>query len=228
MNGRILKVAFGVLAAVVAIGSCAAVRADGAAGAKSAGPLGSFWAIPKEDGKLTLVIAGQADPVTITVSDTSIFGGICQDCSLYMEFKPTESTKKCNVCGCGATNAACILGKPLKEGTWQAMLKGLPTGVALRPVYNDADKPESGLKKLTVDFKSVLLQVSGLDGQTPDQLLVITKPLGATQAELVDGGKRLSIHLKSDWSAVKESTLEKALAKLNAKVVTSDQPKPAQ
>ena len=126
------------------------------------------------------------------------------------------------VCGCSVSNAACIVGKAVKEGTWRAMLKALPRGVGIRPTFNTADKPESGLKKLIVDLREVLLPVAGLDGQSPDQLLSLVKPLGGTRAELINGGKRLSCHLKSDWTADKEGKLEKALAKVNAKVVVAD------
>jgi len=224
MKTRRLTGCFALALAAIAMSLYSPVRADDA---KPTAPLGSFWALPKEDGKLTLTLAGQADPVTVTVSDTTILAGICLDCSLPLEFKPGETNKKCNVCGCAVTNAACIVGKAVKEGTWQAMIKGLPHGVGLRPTFVTADKPESGLKKLLVDLRSVLLPVSGLDGQTPDQLLALVKPLGGSQAELIDGGKRLSIHLKSDWTTDREGKLEKALAKLNAKVVTPDEAKPA-
>ena len=73
---------------------------------------------------------------------------------------------------------------------------------------------------MVVDLRSVFLPVSGLDGQTPDQLLALVKPLGGSQAELIDGGKHLSIKVKSDWTADREKKLEQALAKLNAKVTT--------
>ncbi|HLJ54237.1 MAG TPA: hypothetical protein VKT77_04305 [Chthonomonadaceae bacterium] len=210
-----------VLAAALAMSVGSQARAaDG--GAKPAATLGSYWTMPQEEGKVTLILAGSADPVTTSVSDSTLFAGICLDCSLPLEFKPADVPKKCLVCGCAVSNAACIVGKPVKEGTWQAMIKALPHGVGLRPTFNTADKPESGIKKLTVDLRSVLLPVSGLDGQTPDQLLAIVKPFGGSQAELVDGGKRLSIHLKSDWTADRESKLEKALAKINAQVVVPE------
>jgi len=219
-----------VLAAMtaMAVGLVSPVRADDAGAAKKDSVLGSFWTLPKEDGKVTLVLAGETDPVTVAVSDTTIFAGICLDCSLPLEFKPGDVAKKCSVCGCAVSNAACIVGKPVKEGTWQAMIKALPRGVGLRPTFNTSGKPDSGVKKLLVDLRSVLLPVSGLDGQTPEQLLALVKPLGGNQAELIDGNKRLSIHLKSDWTAERETKLEKALAKLNAKVVVPEEIKPAQ
>ncbi|HLK58115.1 MAG TPA: hypothetical protein VKU00_16225 [Chthonomonadaceae bacterium] len=204
------------------------VRADETGKGKAAGPVGTFWSLPKEQGKVSLVMAGQPDPVTVSVTNTTIFAGICLDCNLPLEFKPGEAGKNCSVCGCAVSNAACIVGKPVKEGTWQAMLKQLPHGVALRPTYNEADKPESGLKKLVVDLRTVLLPVAGLEGQTPDQLLTLVKPLGGTQAELIDNGKLLQIRLKSDWTTERAGKLEKALAKLNAKYVVPEEPKAGQ
>jgi hypothetical protein len=190
--------------------------------------MGSLWEFPKEAGKVTLLLAGKTDPVTVAVSDTTIFSGMCLDCSLPLKFKPGESAKKCLVCGCEVSNAACIVGKPVKEGTWQAMIKALPHGVALRPIYTVADKPESGLKQLSIDLRAVLLPVTGLDGKSPEELLALVKPLGGNKAELIDGGKRLSFHLKSDWTVERAGKLEKALEKLNAKVVVPEAPKPAQ
>jgi hypothetical protein len=214
------------MAAAFAVGTVTPVRSDDA---KPSTNPATFWTVPKEAGKVMLVVAGQKDPVTTSVTDTTVFAGICLDCNLPLEFKTGETAKNCSVCGCAVTNAACIVGKAVKTNTWQAMLKMLPHGTVLKPVYNEADKPESGLKKLTISLRSVLLPVSGLDAQTPDQLLAVTKPLGATKAELLDGGKLLSISLKTDWTADKADKLEKALVKLNAKVVVpEDDTKPAQ
>lgn len=218
----------GLALAVIAPGAIAPLRADEAGAAKTAGKVVAFWATPKEAGKLELVVPGQKDPVTTTVGDATIFAGICLDCNLPLEFKPGEAAKNCAVCGCAVSNAACIVGKPVKSNTWQAMLKQLPHGTGLVPVYNEADKPESGLKKLTVTLRSLLLPVSGLDGQTPDQLLALVKPLGGTKAELLDGGKLLAVSMKSDWTAERATKLEKALEKINAKVVAPEEPKAAQ
>ena len=226
MSTRILIGSLAILLAAITIGTSSAVRADEADATKAAGILGSLWALPKEEGKLTLLLAGKPEPVSTLVNGETIIAGICQDCSLPLKFKPGESAKKCSVCGCSVSNAACILGKPVKDGTWQTMLRELPRGVGLRPTFNTLDKPESGLKKLVVDLRSVLLPITGMDAQTPDQLLVLVKPLDGDKAELVDGGKRLSIHLKSDWTVAREVKLEKSLAKLNAKVDMPEVVKP--
>src|SRR5579862_2099306 len=189
---------FAAAAAIYIASGTLPARAGGAAVVTA-----SFWELPKDAGKLTLVIPGQAAPVITSVSDTTIFGGICLDCMLPLEFKAMQSGKNCSVCGCSASNASCIVGKPMKDGTWQAMMKGLPHGVGLVPTFVDPAKPESGLVKLVINLRSVVLPVSGLDGQTPDQLLGLTKAIGGTKAELLDSGKILSITLKTDYNADK-------------------------
>jgi hypothetical protein len=226
MRTQKLTVVVTLMLAAMAMGAMCTARADDAA-TKTTAKVAAFWTTPKEAGKLMLVVPGQKDPVTTTVGDATIFGGICLDCNLPLEFKTGDTAKNCAVCGCAVSNAACIVGKPVKSNTWQAMLQQLPHGTGLVPVYNEADKPESGLKKLTVTLRSVLLPVSGLDGQTPDQLLTLVKPLGGIKAELLDGGKLLSISLKSDWTFERATKLEKALEKLNAKVVVPEETKPA-
>jgi hypothetical protein len=216
----------GLALAALALGAVAPLRADDAA--KPAGKVVSFWTTSKEAGKLELMTPGQKDPVTTTVSDATVFAGICLDCNLPLEFKTGETSKNCAVCGCAVSNAACIVGHAVKTNTWQAMLKALPAGTGLVPVYNEADKPESGLKKLTVTLRALLLPVTGLDSQSPDQLLALVKPLGGTKAELLDGGKLLSVSLKSDWTAERADKLTKALEKINAKIVAPEEAKAAQ
>jgi len=221
---RIGKLFGGLALALAAVGvvGMSQARADET---RTTGNAAAFWAVPKETGKVTLLIPGQKDPVTTSVSEATIFGGICLDCNLPLEFKPGEAAKNCSVCGCAVSNAQCIVGKPLKSNTWQAMLQMLPHGTGLVPTFNDADKPESGLKKLVITLRAVMLPVSGLDTQTPDQLLALVKPLGGTKAELLDGGKLLAISLKSDWTAERATKLEKALNGVNAKILVPDEPK---
>lgn len=202
--------------------------ANETAAVKSAVKPTAFWTVQKETGKLMLLIPGQKDPVATAVSDATVFGGICLDCNLPLEFKTGEAAKNCNVCGCAVSNAACIVGKAVKSNTWQAMLKTLPSGTGLLPTFNEADKPESGVKKLMVSLRSLLLPVSGLDTQTPDQLLALVKPLGASSAELLDGGKLLQITMKSDWTFERAAKLQKSLQNINAKVLVPEEPKLAQ
>src|SRR5271155_3616745 len=112
---------FALALVAIALSAIAPARADDAGVAKTASPVTAFWLVPKEEGKLELVVPGQKDPVITTVSAATIFAGICLDCSLPMEFKTGDTAKSCAVCGCAATNAACIVGKPVKSNTWQAM-----------------------------------------------------------------------------------------------------------
>lgn len=205
-------------AAALCIAASVAARADGAA-------TGSFWQLPKEAGAIQLVMPGQAAPVTTSITDATIFVGICQDCMLPFQFTPLQAGKNCMVCGCSVNNASCMVGKPVKDGTWQSMVKQLPHGVGLVPTYIDPAKPESGLKQLVVNMRAVVLPVSGLDGQTPAQLLGLVKAIGGTKAELLDSGKLLSITLKTDYSADKAAKLEKAITGANGKITAPEAPK---
>ncbi len=199
------------------------VSAEGTQPSKNDSVLSTYVALPKEDGKVTLEVAGKTGRVTATIAAATVLGGICQDCQAPLEFIPAL-TAKVSECGC-ASNAVCIAGKGAKEGTWQAMLKALPRGVGLNATFNVADQPESGLKKLIVDLRTIMLPVEGLTGKSPEQLQDLAKAIGAKQAELIDGGQRLVLRLKTDWSAQRSIQLDKALAALNAKVISPDAPK---
>jgi hypothetical protein len=216
----LVKVGLGCLALTcVVAGFGSPATADTAAKITASGALTTLAAPPTDEGKIALLIAGQEKPVTVTLSQDTTLGGICIDCLLYLTFKPGESPKNCAVCGCAVSNAQCIAWTKLKSATWQDMFKALPKGAALRAVYNTPDKPESGLKTLLVDRRTVLLPVEGLNGQTPEQLLPLVKPFGGTKAELQAEGKQLVIHLKDDWSVEKEAKFEKALEKAGGKIV---------
>ncbi len=205
----------GIIAAA-AIAICLAVT--GPARADSA-ITGSFWNLPDAKGTVSLIIPGQAAPVNTSVSASTIFAGTCQDCMLPMEFKPDQAAKNCAVCGCAANNTTCIAGKPVKDGTWQSMLRLLPHGIGLAAIFVDPAKPESGLKKLTVNLRAVILPISGLGSYlTPDQLLALVKPIGGIRAELLDSGKLLSVTLKADYTSEKAAKLEKAISAANGKV----------
>ncbi len=201
-----------VAATALSLSFSSPARADGAT------VTGSFWQISKEAGKVELVVPGQAAPVVSAITDTTVISGTCLDCMLPLEFKTTQTGKNCAVCGCSVSNAACIVGKPVKDGTWQSMLKALPKGVALTATFVEAGKPESGIKKLSVNLRSIVLAVSGLDGQSADQLLGLVKGIGGTKAELVDAGKVLVVTLKADYTADKATKLEKALIDANSKI----------
>lgn len=209
-----------VVLAIAITGTAAAGAVRAAQNDKAApAPMGALWAMNHDTQALTLVVAGQDAPQTFTITPDTQFSGMCRDCALPLTFKSSETGKNCKVCGCNVSNAQCIVGKPVKPGTWDAMLQGLPFGVAMRPTYNTPDKPESGLKCLLVDIRSAMVPVDGLSGQTPEQLTALVKPIGGQKPELLDGGKRLSMKILGVWTADKEAKLEKALAAVNAKVV---------
>ena len=177
---------------------------------------GALWNVDGTDGKLALVVAGSADPVTTLVTDDSLFKGLCQDCFWVLEFKAAIAAKK-SACGCD-TNAGCIVGENLKSSTWQTMLKELPYGVTLAPEFVDPAKSAAGLKRLNIDFKSVFLPVSGSEHITPEVTASLAKQIGSTAINVVDGGKHVTIDLKTNWSAKKLALLEKAFADAGAKV----------
>jgi hypothetical protein len=208
---RLINVSALIAAAVIA-GFTAPARADGAA------PNASFWQITSDPGSISLTVSGQSAPVVTKVTDATVFAGVCQDCMLPMEFKSGQTGKSCAVCGCSVNNATCLAGKPVKDGTWQSMFKLLPQGAGLSIVYVDPSKPELGLAKVTVNLKAVILSVSGLDALTPDQLLALAKPIGATKVELLDSGKVLLVTLKVDYSAEKAAKLEKAILAASGKI----------
>jgi hypothetical protein len=208
------------------LGLCCSVSADPPAA--EAGKLATLWGAPQADGKLTVLIAGVADPVVTSFSDATTVKCVCLHCGLPLEYKAAEASKNCGVCGCQITNAACTAGVNTPAKTLTDALKLLPRGTALRVVFTDPEKPESGIQTVKVDLRHVLLPVSGLDAQTPDQLLDLTKPFGAKSAELIDSGKRLSITLKTDWTVDRANKLAKAIADANGKVLAPEAPKPAQ
>jgi hypothetical protein len=216
----LVKAGLGCLAlSLAAAGLGSPARADEASKITASGALTMLAAPPKEEGKITLLLSGQTKPITVTLSQDTIVGGLCLDCMLDLRFKVSEAPKQCAVCGCAVPNAECIAWKKIKPASWQAMFAALPRGTALRAVYNTADKPETGLKSLLADRRTVLLTVDGLNGQTPEQLLALVKPFDGTKAELQADGKQLVIHFKDDWTVEKETKFEKALEKAGGKIV---------
>jgi hypothetical protein len=203
------------------------VSADEKETGKKTGAILGFWSMPKEPGAITVLEIGVDTQKTIAVNPTTIFDGICEDCMLPFKFRASDSGKNCAVCGCAVSNAQCMAGKPIK-GTWQAMFAGLPRGVALRPTYNEIDKPESGFKSLVVDRHIVFLPVDGISMQTPEQLTALVKLIGGTKAELLNGGKHLTFSMKEEWTHATETKFEKALAKIGAKIVQPEQVAAAQ
>lgn len=184
---------------------------------KAASPTLVFWSMPKESGGINVLELGVDAPKTIVISPTTVFDGMCEHCMLPIKFKAADSGKNCQPCGCAVSNAECVAGKPIK-GTWQAMFTGLPRGVALRPVFNEADKPESGLKTLYVDRHIVFLPVDGMSAVTPEQIAALVKSVGGAKPELLIGGKHLTFTTKEEWVHTTEAKFIKALAKIGGKI----------
>lgn len=212
---------FGVLGATLMMGSLGligAARADNADTSKVVDVITTFLSLPTDGNAVTLLVQGKAQPVIVTISDNTLLGGNCHDCGMMQKFKASEAAKHCKMCGCDAPNVECVAWKSLKGNTWQQMLNALPQGIALRAIYNEADKPASGLKSLLIDHHTVLLPVEGLSGLTADQLQALVKPVGGADAQLTADGKQLAFTLKDNWEADKAAKLVKELAKAGAKL----------
>ena len=215
-----LAIVFAAFAALALVGGA---RADDRENdkAKRGGAVTTLWEVQKESEKVALLEQGKDRPITVTVSADTILGGICYDCRLFQQFKAGEAVKNCSLgktCACDKLNIECLAWKPVKPKTWEAMLQALPRGIALRATYKEAGKPESGVKTLTVDRRTVLLPVEGLSAKTPEQLLALVKPIGGVKAEMVGNGNQLLIDLRVDWTLDREARFEKALADAGAKV----------
>jgi hypothetical protein len=207
------------MAAMAAGIACMALGAAVSADEKAAGPktMYTFWAMPAQGAGITVLAQGSEMPKTIEFAPTTIIDGMCVHCLLPLKFKATEGKKNCMVCGCAVSNAECIAGKPVK-GSAETIFQGLPRGAALRLVYNEVDKPESGIKTVFVDFNSVYLPVDGLAGQTPAQLASLVKQVGGTKPELVDNDKRMTFTVKDGWIHETAAKFAKVLAKVGAKI----------
>ena len=203
---------------MVMFGLTGPARADNKDAGKVADVVTTILSLPKEGSAVTLLVQGKAQPVTVTVSDDTILGGNCHDCNMMQMFKASEAAKHCKMCGCDAPNVECVAWKSLKSNSWQQLLSALPQGIALRAIYNETDKPESGLKSLIIDRHTVLLPVEGLSGQTADQLQSLVQPVGGVNAQLVADGKQLQFTLKDYWEADKAAKLVKELAKAGVKL----------
>lgn len=190
--------------------------------AKKAGAVTTLWGIHKEESMVALLPEGKAEPIMVKISPNTILGGICHECHLFQQFKASEPAVKCDTCICGNPNVQCVAWKPVKPATWEQMLRDLPRGIALRVIYNEGDKPESGLKSLTIDRRTVLLPVEGLSGQSSEQLLTLFKPLGIEKAQMVGDKKQLLLDLKEDWTLERAAKFEKALIKAGGKIIPND------
>ena len=218
-EGKEMKRMHKILAATLclaAVGVVVGATANAQEKAKTTSIL-TFWALPKEGSAITVLELGVDAQKTLAVNPVTVFDGMCEHCMLPIKFKAADSGKNCQPCGCAVSNAECVAGKPIK-GTWQAMFTGLPKGVGLRPVYNEADKPESGLKIVYVDRHIVFLPVDGMSAVTPDQIAALVKSIGGAKPEILNGGKHLTFTMKEEWVHDTEVKFVKALAKIGGKI----------
>ncbi len=205
--------------AILAITGLAAISNTAMAGKIAWQHTGELATVVSVSGNsVTLVTTKQATPVETAVEPNTQLGGICVDCGQFLPFTPAKSGASCVMCSCGSPNATCVSWKELKKPTWQAMLQSLPVGIGLRAVFNTPNDPASGLKSLYINRRQVLLPVSGLNALTPQQLVALVRPVGAVSATLVDGGTRIEMNLKNDWTNKASKTLIGILKKAGATV----------
>ena len=216
MNSTWKRAMLGVAVTAAIFAPLAASRA--ADDKKTETALVSLWDISKDGATIKVVTPGQKDPQAFLVKDETVISGMCQHCMLPIQFTAAETGKKCKPCGCDVTNGACIVDKTLKPATAVSMFREVAYGTGLRVVYNEPNKPESGVKSIAVDRKTVFVTVDGLASQTPDQIAALVKPVGGTKASLVDEGKHLTFNVK-DWSPSTATKFEAAVTKAGGKIV---------
>jgi hypothetical protein len=219
---RTAKLLFACIGSLIFIGAgvlpTAAAGSGETVGNKRPEISASIWAVPEEGAMVTLLVFGRPKPVFTPLTAQTQIDGVCVHCQIPLTFKAGDAVQRCRECPCGYSNMACLTGMTSRGGDWKAMFRALPRGARLRAEYADTDKPESGLKRLSVDRHAALLPVEGLAGLSSDQLLALTRPLGAIRVELSEDGRQLHLTLKGDWTTDREKRLERALASKDAKI----------
>jgi hypothetical protein len=186
-----------------------------------------FWEIAEKDQPLTLVSPNELAPVQTSLTDATQIQGVCVHCQITLQCAVGALNKRCPVCPCGLTSAACLTGKSLRDPGWRAVLANLPRGTQLHVAFNTPEKPAEGIKRLVVDRRAALLPVEGLATLTADQVQTLGKAVGARRATWNDSARQLQLDLKDDWTAARESRLEQALTKLGGKIALPQTVPPA-
>jgi hypothetical protein len=181
------------------------------------GIVSTLWALEKEDAKVTLMTLN-GDPVVLAVEPDTLIAGTCVHCNMVMEVKAGQSARNCAKCACNLSNTECFVNKAAGKKGWADMLQALPKGTALRVEYKESDKPASGMKRMTIDYKTALLPIRSASALSAEDLKAAVKAVGGTNLELGDDSKRLLIHLKNDWTQDKETRLAKSLAQMSVDV----------
>jgi hypothetical protein len=179
--------------------------------AARAGVVSSIWTVQKDASKVTLITL-DGEPIPVRVQPETLIAGMCVHCNLIMEVPAGEIGKNCKRCPCSSKSAECFVNKVSGEKGWPDLFRALPKGTTLLAEYVEPGKPESGLKRLTIDPKTALLPIKSAAIPSLDTLTAAAKGVGGTRVEVGDDGKRLLIHLKSDWTQDRETRLVKLLS----------------
>ncbi len=211
---------FSFIAAICFMGSVGLIsNAAAKQTAKSSTAVSTIFTAPKEGSTtVSLLIAGGSKAVDATVNDNATMGGICRHCGMPLRFKPANAGKVCDMCPCGDPMTECIAWIKLKHNDWQEMLRALPAGTGLQVAFKTAGNPASGISRLIVDRRVVLLPIESKTDPSDSQILKWAKPLGGTKVNLLNGGKQVEITLKSDWTGQKEAKLAKDLNSLGIQI----------
>ncbi|MCW3095693.1 MAG: hypothetical protein JWL77_1311 [Chthonomonadaceae bacterium] len=201
-------------------------KAIAAKTAAHAGVESTIWALEKEASRLTLITL-HGDPIPVAVRSETLIAGICVHCNLVMEIPVGQIAKNCTKCACSSNAAECFVNKVAGKKSWADLLNSLPKGTTLLAEYVEPGKPESGVKRLTIDPKTALLPIRSASPPSLDAVTAAAKGVGGTSVELGEDGKRLLIHLKSDWSQDREIRLAKLLAPSGVEVAFPSQEKGA-
>ncbi len=173
--------------------------------------------LQKEDAKVTMMTL-HGESISVSVQPDTLIAGMCVHCNLMMEVKAGQNAKDCKKCACSLSNTECFVNQVTGKNGWADMFTAFPNGTVLLVEYVAAGKPESGLKRLTIDHKAALLQIKSASIPTVEALTSAAKAVGGTSVELGNEGTRLLIHLKNDWSRDKATRLAKSLAQIGVEI----------
>lgn len=177
----------------------------------------SVWAVPREGVNVTLAEFSRESAISTALEDDSQLEGICVHCKIEVRCRSGELASTCATCPCGLSNATCLAGKAPAEKGWKALLEELPPCTMLRVEYADRDKPENGIRNMTIDRHGALIPVEGLSGRDEKQLQDLRKSVGASRLEVNPRGDRIQFSLKELWTDEKLRRVESALARLGAR-----------
>jgi hypothetical protein len=178
----------------------------------------SFYSMAASPSSFTVVEPGQATPVTLATTSSTLFSGVCADCGQTMTFKLTDVAKPCWLCPCAAPASECVTHGTKILHTMGAILQALPRGSELGISFNTPGKSDSGVSCVQLEGHEVLLAVDGNGSLDDASLLKVAAPFGAKKAEFLANGRQIHLALSHDWTAKAEASLEKSLANAGVKV----------